>query len=339
MGSVFTTAESGEADPDEIANIRPRSATSAPLPIKVDTHPLEDPVDDEAVNALLEKIKPIKINTTPEMGIADVLDDVVSVTKPIMEGASAIGSLLDAPLVQEQPPPFFPRSQQYTIATDSITYKETLKAANHNGLSLSDKQAFQADGDESDLYNILNNTKQLTHRFTWKTSHESGKLLANFGVGPVPVNSHSTDGQVHDEIFHMFDFWAGGEVFLFDIACTTLHTGQLTIVYIPGGSASGLPDNLQEASQSYFATYDLSEGTGTISLTAPYLSNYQYAEVPNINGTRNNTYPGQIFVYVSNPLRATTVVAPEVEVLVYTAWAEDLRLGVYGNNSLIRRRL
>jgi hypothetical protein len=281
----------------------------------------------------------VSFPTVPESGILSTIKEVVDTTVPIAEGVSALAGALDATMVTEQPLPLFPRPMQYTIATDTVTFKETLKTTNHNGLSLPDKQAFMADGNEANVHNIMCNTKQLSHRIEWKASEPAGKLIATLGVGPAPVNSHSTDGQIHDEIFHLYDYWSGSQRFIFDIACTPMHTGQLTIAYAPLGSAGSLPGSLEEATQTYFTTYDLSSGGGTLSVTAPYLSNYQYAEVPPIDGVSDYQYPGQLLVYVSNPLRATTVVAPEVEILVYTAWHDDLRLGVYGNNSLIRRRL
>lgn len=267
------------------------------------------------------------ITTKNEAGVIEFIDRALETTLPIAEAVSELGSLLDAHPITYQPYPVHVRTRPLGIATDLVNYKETLVTTNHNGMSLPDKETFGMLGKETDIKNLLTGIKCLEAYFPWNAADKPGTILREFGTGPSPKKA-----TLIDQLPRLFNYWRGGTIYIFDIIATEQHRGQLIFSYSPSGKKA---NTVSEATQTYFTTYDLTKGRGTIAIMCPYLSPIQYSAVSNLDGTGDWTYPGILQVFVQNPLRASTTVAPNVEVLVYKTYASDFDVSVLGNNQVL----
>lgn len=270
--------------------------------------------------------QPKTVSTVPESGFIDQVSRAIETTLPIVEKVSELGALLDATMITIPPAPVMPRSVGYTIPTDLMQYTERLITTNHNGMSLPDKECFGTSEPETNIVNLLTNTKSVVGYFTWESGSPTGTQLATYKVGC--PSEPEFDGQPIFSIPQLFQSWHGGIRIIFDVISTEMHRGQLLIVYTPGAFS---PPAYRDATQSYFTTLDLAEGRGTLAIELPYLQQYPYLLTGNADGVDDESqFIGSISVFVQNPLRATSTVAPNVEVIMYQAFSPDVNLAVAG---------
>jgi PIN domain nuclease of toxin-antitoxin system len=277
--------------------------------------------------SMQKRIIPI-LKTQKQGGIVEFVKRAVETTLPLVDAVSDLGNLLDAHMVTEQPSPMQIRNIPYSVAADLPQYTERLKTLNHNGLSLPDRYCFGTAEKETDIHKMLTCTKSWTKNFSWPQSATVGTQLFTFFNGPdIPLD---IAGQLHDQIPQGFRYWAGSTVYIFDIIATEMHRGQLLFTYNTAPSDISFTD----ATQTYFATYDLAQGRGTIALQLPFLAAYPFREVPKKGGTRNaDNATGKLQCFVINPLRSTATVAPNVDIVVYKSYGGDFQLAMYGEES------
>jgi len=271
----------------------------------------------------------VAIPTVPESGIIEQIGRVIETTIPIVDNVSALAELLDATPLTVQPTPLWQRKVPYSIATDNVQYIERLMTTNHNGMSLPDKDCFGSSTSECDIHNLLVGTKSYLETVSWPASATAGEVLFKTPIGPNGLPGY--DGQLVDVIPSIFNKWTGGCLVMFDIIATEMHRGQLYISYTPNSvddiSYAGAP-------QTYFTTVDLSSGRGTVCLFCPYLSHIPYRTSIGDEPETNQTHSGKIMVFVQNPLRATSTVSPNVDIVIYKAYADDFSLAVYGRSDI-----
>jgi hypothetical protein len=263
--------------------------------------------------------------TQPQSGMLQFIGRAIENTLPIVEKMSEMGLELDAHMITEQNQLVQQRRRPFSIACDLPVLTERFTTVNHNGMTLPDKECFGTSEPETDIYNLLQNTKSLIHRVEWTAAQEAGTAIAEYLNSPVnPVNLFG----VHSELSRMFNFWTGGRIIILDVHATQMHRGQLLLSYSTGLEAM----TYQDATQTYFSTLDLSEGRATVALYLPYLSPLPQHRVAHIGTTATDPQYsiGKLRVFVQNALRSTATVAPDVEILVYEACASDFQLNVYG---------
>lgn len=269
----------------------------------------------------------------PQSGVLDMIDKAIETTLPILENIDELSNLLDAHPITFQRYPITSRKIGYTVATDNIQYLERLNVTNHNGLSLTDKEAFGMDK-ETDIYKLCREVKTLYRIIPWTTSMKQGELLQTFNIGPLPIPSDQTIpfGAVcpMDLFASEAVYWNGSIRFMIDVAASQQHKGQLTVTYHPNLSTP--PAELNLATQQYFLTFDLSQGRATQYFDVPYLSKYSYRPVYNeldrIYG-ENNPFNGIICLWIQNPLRGSTTVSDQVDINIYRAAGPDFNLDVF----------
>lgn len=274
--------------------------------------------------SMQRKIIPI-LRTRKEGGIVEFVDRAVATTLPLVDAISDLGNLLDAHMVTEQPNPMQIRNIPYSVAADLPQYTERLKTLNHNGLSLPDQYCFGAAEKETDIHKLLTTTKSWYDEADWKAADAVGTQLFTLYNGP--GGKRGVEGQLHDHLPLVYRYWTGSTIFIFDIIATEMHRGQLLFTY------NTAPEDIAfaDATQTYFATYDLAQGRGTIALQLPYLAAVPFKEVglsTEYRGDYNAT--GKLQCFVLNPLRSTVTVSPNVEIIIYKSYGEDFQLSVYG---------
>jgi len=262
--------------------------------------------------------------TRAQSGIVEFIDRALETTLPLVEKVSKLGALLDAHMITEQPHPIQMRQIPYSIAADLPQYIERLRTMNHNGLSLPDEHCFGTTEKETDIHKLLTTTKSWIGNTSWSGSDQAGSELFTLYNGP--DIAYTLPGQLHDIVPHLYEFWTGSTIYIFDVIATEMHRGQLLFVF------NTYPEDVAfaDATQTYFATYDLAEGRGTIAIELPYMSASPYKDVAaGARGDINST--GLLKCFVLNPLRSTTTVSPDVDIVAYKSYGKDFRLGVYGN--------
>lgn len=264
--------------------------------------------------------------TTAQSGMLQFIGRAIENTLPLVEKVSELGSELDAHMITEQNQLVQQRRRPFSIASDLPVLTERFTTVNHNGMSLPDKQVFGSTTSETDIYNLLQNTKSIVGRFLWSAADKAGKVISEYDNSP-GIPSTALPG-IHTELCAMFNFWTGGKIIIFDVHATQMHRGQLLISYSTDMQDVAYAD----ATQSYFTTLDLSEGRATVAVQLPYLSPVPQRRTPYIGAVSGDPTlaVGTLRVYVQNPLRSTATVAPDVEVVVYEACASDFQANVYG---------
>lgn len=267
---------------------------------------------------------PVSKLTKPESGIVSFIDRALETTLPIAENISALMSLLDAHMITEQPAPLQWRKIPYSVATDNVQYTERMLTTNHNGMSLPDKDCFGTTTAETSIHNLITGTKTWLTNVAWNATDVSGTELYRVYTGPEPSNG--LPGYMSQVIPNNFGYWTGSTKYIFDIIGTEMHRGQVLLVFntIPEGVA------YTDATQTYFCTYDLSQGRGTIAVSLPYLSPVPYTRTEQGTTVVPANHTGLLQVFVQNPLRATSTVAASVDIVVYKTYGDDFQLGVYG---------
>jgi hypothetical protein len=267
--------------------------------------------------------------TRPQSGIIEFIDTAIENTLPLVERISSLGLLQDAHMLTEQPHPIQIRPTPYSIASDLPQYTERLLTLNHNGMSLPDQDCFGVGESETKIYNLLQNTKSWDSNVAWTDAMPTGTELIELRTYTGPgVPAASVPGHIHNQIPPMFSYWTGSNIVILDIIATEMHRGQLLITF----NTKPEPIGYGDATQTYFTTYDLSSGRGTICIRLPYLSDYPYRECINeIDARSEFNSTGLMQVFIQNPLRSTPTVAPSVDIVKYVAYGEDFQLGVYGN--------
>lgn len=266
----------------------------------------------------------------------EFIDKAMETTLPVLENLDELANLLDAHPVTYQRYPITNREIGYTIPTDLIQYLERLLATNHNGLSLTDKEAYGGKEKETDIYKLMQNTMSLYDKFTWTTTQATGTLLTTYQVGPVTPTEFKNSAPM-DCFAPDFMYWNGSVIYIIDIIATKLHKGQLTVSFHPNLTES--PATLREATQQYFTTFDLSNGRATIALQVPYLQKKPYLPVYTVGKTAYDVgqcFNGILCLWVQNSLRATNVVSDTVDINIYKVAGPDFKLDVYGQNGNIK---
>lgn len=266
------------------------------------------------------------MNTVAQSGMLQFVGRAIENTLPIVEQISELGLELDAHMITEQNHLVQQRRRPFSIASDLPVLTERFTTVNHNGMSLPDKQVFGSAVSETNIYNLLQNTKSIVDRFSWNAADDAGTLITEYDNSPrIPlIGAPGT----HTELCSMFNFWTGGKILIFDVHATQMHRGQLLLSY----ATSVLDTSYLDATQSYFTTLDLSEGRATVALHLPYLSPVPQRRTPSIGTLTSDpeVVVGKLRVFIQNPLRSTATVAPDVEVVVYEAFASDFQVNVYG---------
>lgn len=114
----------------------------------------------------------------------------------------------------------------------------------------------------------------------------------------------------------MFRFYRGGLKWMFKVAKTGFHRGQIAITYVPGPCPPGI--TLDDTAYAYREIYDLATGN-FVCVETPWMVPLEYL--------RADTGFGRIFVHCVNPLQAPETVATSVTFDVYVAGANDLEVG------------
>jgi len=198
---------------------------------------------------------PPTVATRPQSGIIQFVHRAIENTLPLVETISELDSLLDAHMITEQPAPLWMKRVPFSIAADLPQYTERLMTLNHNGMSLPDKECFGVGDSEANIHNLLTKTKSLVDRVNWSASASPGTQLASYFNGP-PSPAASGTGVIHSQLPAMFNFWTGSTILIFDVHATQMHRGQLLFTYNTAAEDIAYAD----ATQTYFTTFDLSEG-------------------------------------------------------------------------------
>lgn len=271
------------------------------------------------------------VHSDEQAGIIDFLDRAVDTTLPIVELADKIGNLLDAHPVTYQRYPVTNRKFGYTVSTDNVQYVERMAVTNHNGLSLTDKEAY-GNTRETNIYELMRKTRTLIDTIPWTTSQAPKTLLKSYKVGPTGRSTFNYTPPM-DVFADQFTFWNGSVVYLFDVTASQMHHGQLTATFHPNLSTP--PPSLNLATQQYFTSFDLADGRSFIAVVVPYLSNVPYKPIKHANAVSypdEDHYNGIICLWVQNALRASTTVSDTVDINVYKMAGKDFRLEVFGSN-------
>jgi hypothetical protein len=273
---------------------------------------------------------PSLLDTRAQSGMLQFVQRAIETALPIAETVSALGLELDAHMMTEQNQLVQQRKRPFSANTDLAVNTERLLTLNHNGMTLPDSSCFGSSSSETDIYNLLQNTKSLVDTFEWTMADSAGTPLRDFWAGP-DGHSDNYPGNIHSKIPEMFCYYTGGTRLIFDVQATEMHRGQLLLAYKPVFNDGEGPVGYNEASQTYFATLDLSSGRATLAVDLPYLSPRPQTECVRQGESRSSKNShGVLSVFVQNPLRATTSVSSSVQVVVYKSFMPDFRLGVYG---------
>jgi hypothetical protein len=280
---------------------------------------------------------PMTLETQPQSGMLQFIQRAIETALPIAETVSALGSELDAHMVTDQNQLVQWRKRPFSANTDLAVLTERLLTVNHNGMTLPDESCFGTSSSETGIYDLLQDTKSLISRFEWNLGDEVGKPLANFWAGP-DGHSSNAPGNIHARIPEMFCYYTGGTRLIFDIQATEMHRGQLLLSYRPVFFSDEAPVNYIEATQTYFATIDLSVGRATLAVDLPYLSPRPQTPCVKQGEIRNaeNSH-GVLTVFVQNPLRGTATVSSTVQVVVYKSFMPDFHLGIYAGREIWTR--
>ena len=270
-----------------------------------------------------------------QSGIIEFIDKAIDTTLPILNVVDEIGNLLDAHPVTYQPYPIQNKELGYLVATDNIQYVERALTTNHNGLSLADKETFGGNKKETNIYELMTNTRSLNASFEWKTTDTQGFLLASWPVGPIYERTPYKVSPVMDVISQDFCFWNGSIKYIIEVVASAAHKGQLTLSFHP--NLDQPPTNLKQATQQYFTSFDLIKGRATIAVQIPYLKKSQYlpiiSKAPNpYEDSSTSGYNGIVCLWVQNELRAFNGVSDTVDINIYKVAGEDYKVEVYGND-------
>lgn len=279
--------------------------------------------------------------TIEQIGVMEFIEKAIDTTLPLIEDVAEMTKELDAHPITYQPPPVRQNQMGLNISMDNIQYFERMLVSNHNGMNLPDKQAYGATETETDMYHLMQNVKSLVSRVEWSTSAQAGSLLKAIRVGPCDLVDAGIDAAYDvlppiDVFSQRFDYWNGSIRFIFDIAATQMHRGQLTVSYHPNLDLDNLPENITLATQQYFATFDLDQGRATVAMDIPYLQKKTF--LPVLHPVKDS-YPvkdhfnGVICIWIQNALRASTTVSNVVDVNIYKMAGPDFKVDVFGSSS------
>lgn len=270
-----------------------------------------------------------------EAGIIDFIHKAVETTLPIEDIIDELGNLLDAHPITYQPYPIRQKRMGYTISTDQVQFIERMLVTNHNGMNLSDKEAFGGKRRETDMYELMTSVLALDRQLTWSVSQPQGQLLGFWPVGPSCLSTGYQTSPPIDVISQDFMFWNGSVCYVIEVVAAATHKGQLTITFHPNLQTP--PSSLVQATQQYFTSFDLEKGRATTAIQCPYLRKTQYLPVPNAKPGpyESNTVNGSngiICLWIQNELRAVNSVADTVDINIYKFAGKDYKIEVFGNN-------
>lgn len=114
----------------------------------------------------------------------------------------------------------------------------------------------------------------------------------------------------------MFRYYRGGLKWMFKVAKTGFHRGQIAITYVPGPCPNTI--SIDDTAYAYREIYDLATGN-FVCVETPWMVPLDYL--------RADTGFGRIFVHCVNPLQAPETVSTSVVFDVYVAGANDLEVG------------
>jgi len=194
------------------------------------------------------------------------------------------------------------------------------------------------DGGEEDQL-ALNYVKKKFAWFmtiNWATSAATGTILATTPVSPMSfMKNVVVDGITFTDltpvamIGSFFRRWAGGFIFRIIFVKTKFQTGRLQVAFVPTDGTQ--PTNLGMESYASKVVIDVEENTTEILLHVPYVSLYPLLRDKDVMGT--------LFFSVATPLRASTTVANNINVIVEVCGDDELRFGSLSRRILVPAKI
>jgi len=167
--------------------------------------------------------------------------------------------------------------------------------------------------------------------FNWRISQGTETLLWANPVVPVnktPSNIISNvNYQPLSDFSRFYRYYSGSIKYRFDFVCTQFHTGTIIISYIPYNTSY----TYDQAKSGYYKIFDLREQK-TVEFDVPYIRTTPIDIVPYFSDSRTVSRgvippsPGQIKVWVVNPLTPIQSVSTTIQVIVYKSAGEDFQL-------------
>jgi hypothetical protein len=318
----------------------PKSATIQ-IYFHIDGPVFKEPRPTPALKA--SELFPRKV--TPQMGlfneIGQSLDDVVSEILPMNLIEDTVGALLDKPQISTNPDPIVMKSQTYLSQAVNVDFVDTLQL-NAKDLQMTTKEHFSvAESNFSALYQ----KKSYMTSFEWTSESNVGDQLYTTLVGPMATVSLDKDipnALNHLDYFsHMFSFWRGGLIFIFDIVSSALHEGHLIFNFSPAVMEQA--KDLVEIQSQYTASVAVKNENNVFAIHCPFLSDTPYKMI--WNGTAlqeqwadeknrfSNYFLGMLGVTVGSKLKVSPGTASKVQVNVFVMGAPDYETNYLGPNN------
>lgn len=174
------------------------------------------------------------------------------------------------------------------------------------------------------------------NKFSWSmASHAGDELFTTPGTpyDQLQIKNKETVGTtLLDGIMQFYGYYAGGIEYRFDLVATQFHNGILVVTWVPWA----VDYTMEQGMSSYFKIFDLREDksftfsipyiNNTVLRNSPYQSYYRGYGIQPFN-------PGQVKVWIQNPLVPIQSVATEVEILVYKRVLPDFQVSYLKKHS------
>lgn len=210
--------------------------------------------------------------------------------------------------VTSNPAQCFPNSDAYDSAVPmSLESSAKLRAI----------EDFSPDGMDEMSISFIKSQYSYLDFFLFSTTNAAGEQIYTRELKPSDFQRFVSSTEIYKTpisyLSEVFRFYRGGFDFMFKVAKTGFHRGQIAVTFVPGPAPP--TTSLTDTSFAYREIYDLSTGN-IMKVQTPWMIPLEYL--------RADTPCGRIYVHVVTPLQAPETVGTDVYFSTYVRGLSDL---------------
>lgn len=176
---------------------------------------------------------------------------------------------------------------------------------------------FSPDGMDEMSIGFIKSRYSYLDFFLFSTTNAAGEQIYQRQLWPAELQAVISPTEIYKTpvsyLAEVFRYYRGGLDWMFKVAKTGFHRGQVAITFVPGPCPASI--SLDDTSFAYREIYDLSTGN-IVKVQTPW-------QIP-LDYLRGDTPFGRIYVHVITPLQAPETVGTDVYFSVYVRGANDL---------------
>lgn len=251
----------------------------------------------------------------------------------------ALGGLLDAPQLGEQPVPIINKNVQYFNNSKNLQYVDSL-TLDPSAQQLVDRDVFSTPVNEMNIKELLKKA-EFVATVPWLASDPVGKVLFTDNVGPMtdvpsPATGNFLLGML-SYVSSFFTYWRGSIVYFVEVVGTQFHEGKIDFAFHPQISATASAGLAYKSRLSqYYRTNHVRNGNNMFGFRAIYPGDTPvklvYTGLPLSDGPSDmaarfqDYFSGSVSLVVSTLLNAPESVQPDVELNIYKMAGPDYEL-------------